>query len=86
MHCARKTLILRESLREQAEYAYVADRYLDEGCDLRVYVNAYPIAEVVAFMQSYGFAVTKVEDRRTRGQPEMVIDYPHYWTFLVAEH
>ena len=85
LRCTHKTLILRESLKEQAEYAYVTDRFLDEGCDLKVYVNAYSMAEVVAFIESYGFTVQKVEDRRTRGQPEMVINYPHYWTFLVAE-
>jgi ubiquinone/menaquinone biosynthesis C-methylase UbiE len=85
LHSARKTLILRESFKEQAEYAYVIDHYLDDGCDIKVYVNAYPIDEVVAFIQSYGFSVQIIEDWRTRGKPELVIDYPHYWTFLVAE-
>lgn len=85
LHCTRKTLILRESLKEQTEYAYVKDHYLDEGCDLNVYVNSYSIDEVSAFIQSYGFSVQIVEDWRTRGKSEMVIDYAHYWTFLVAK-
>ena len=85
LRCARKTVILRESCKEAGEYRYVLDEYLDAGCGLRVYVNAYPVDEVKAFIGSYGFMVEQVEDRRTSGHPEQVIDYPHYWTFLVAE-
>ena len=29
--------------------------------------------------------VEQVTDRRTGGEPELVIGYPHHWTFLVAE-
>lgn len=82
---ARKTLILRESCKEQSEYAYVTDKYLDKGHDLKVYVNSYCTSELMEFMESYGFRVKQVPDRRSGGQPEMVIDYPHYWTFFVAE-
>ncbi|MDP3181332.1 MAG: class I SAM-dependent methyltransferase [Desulfobaccales bacterium] len=82
--CAAKTVILRESLNEEGSYDYVPDTYLDEGCRLKVYVNAYPLKEVMDFITSYGFAVAAVKDRRTRGRPEMVIGYPHYWKFLVA--
>ncbi len=84
LQCAQKTLILRESMREQSVYTYVKDQYLDDGCNLKVYVNTYSISEVLAFIQSYGFSAQIVEDRRTRGNPELVIDYPHYWAFLVA--
>ena len=82
---ARKTVILRESLKDGAEYRYVRDPYLDEGVDLRVHVNAYDTGEVMAFVESYGFDVRYVEDRRTGGEPELVIDHPHHWGFLVAE-
>ena len=82
--CARKTVVLRESCKEGSEYRYVRDQYLDEGHDLRVHVNAYDIAEWIAFIQSYGFDVERVTDWRTGGRPEMVIDHPHYWQFFVA--
>lgn len=85
LRVARRTVIVRESCKEQGEYLYVQDKYLDEGIDLKVYINAYPIAEFMAFIESYGYRVQRVEDRRTKNQPEMVIDYPHYWTFFVAE-
>lgn len=85
LQSARKTLILRESCKDEAEYRYVRDAYLDEGVDLKVHVNAYPKGEVMEFMESYGFSVRYVEDRHTGGEPELVIDHPHYWTFLVAQ-
>lgn len=85
LRCARKTVILRESCKESAEYAYVRDKYLDEGQELKVYVNAYCTRDVMEFIESYGFRVRYVEDRHTRGQVEMVIDHPHYWKFFVAE-
>ena len=84
LRCARKTVILRESCKVGAEYQYVVDRYLDDATELKVYVNAYDIAEWTAFIESYGYAVECVTDRRTGGEPEAVIDYPHYWKFFVA--
>jgi ubiquinone/menaquinone biosynthesis C-methylase UbiE len=82
---ARKTLVLRESLKDTAEYHYVIDKYLDDGGPLKVHVNAYPIEEVMDFIRSYGFHVTVETDERTQGQPENIIDHPHYWKFLMAE-
>lgn len=84
LYAARKTVILRESCKETGETAYVLDKYLDPGHPLKVYVNAYPLQEWLAFIETYGFQVRQVEDRRSQGKPEMVIDYPHYWTFFVA--
>ena len=85
LRLARRSVILRESCQEEAAYAYVRDKYLDEGVDLNVYVNTYATREIVDFMTSYGFGVRCVGDRHTGGQPELVIDYPHHWTFFVAE-
>ena len=83
--CARKTLILRESLAAASSYAWVRDKYLDPGCALSVHVNTYAVDDVLAFIHKRGFRAQVVVDERTQGQPEMVIDYPHYWTFIVAE-
>lgn len=83
--CAGKTLILRESCAQTASYAYVRDRYLDPGQDLKVHVNTYALDDMLAFIESYGFSARAVLDRRTGGQPELVIGYPHFWTFIVAE-
>lgn len=85
LRCARKTVILRESCKDGSEYHYVRDRYLDPGCDLNVYVNAYDRTELRAFITSYGYEVEFVEDRYSRGRPEMVIGHPHYWEFIVAK-
>lgn len=82
---ARKSVVLRESLKEGAEYHYVRDDFLDPGIDLKVHVNHYDMREVTDFVSSYGFKPEIVTDRRSGGQPEMVIGYPHYWTFMVAD-
>lgn len=84
LKATRRTLLLRESLKEGASYSYVRDDFLDPGVDLKVHVNAYDRGEVIRFIESYGFSVDQVTDRRTGGKAEVVIGYPHYWTFLVA--
>jgi len=84
LRMARKTVILRESLKDGAEYRYVRDDYLDEGVDIKVHVNAYDMNEVMAFIESYGFAVRHEVDRRTGGEAEAVIGHPHHWAFLAA--
>ena len=82
---ARRTVILRESITDGARYSYVTDHFLDPGTNLKVHVNAYDRGEIVAFLSERGFAVSEEVDRRTGGKPELVIGYPHHWTFLVAE-
>lgn len=82
---ARRTVVIRESLAPQGSYHYVTDRFLDAGVELKVYVNTYPLAEVMNFIQSYGWRVHDVVDAYTGGKPQDVIGYPHYWRFLIAE-
>lgn len=84
LRMAKKTVVLRESLKHGAEYHYVRDNFLDPGVDLNVHVNHYDLDDVMSFIQRYGFAVRYVQDRRTRGAPESVIGHLHYWGFLVA--
>jgi len=81
---ARRTVVLRESCKHQAEYRYVLDPYLDDGHALNVHVNAYDLREWTDFICARGFDVTTVVDRRTNGEPELVVDQPHYWKFFVA--
>ena len=84
LKAARKSLILRESIKDGAEYRYVRDAFLDPGHDLCVHVNAYDRRDIITFIEARGFAVDEVKDRRTQGNPESVIGYPHWWSFLVA--
>lgn len=85
LELARKSTILRESIAEQSQYQYVKDKYLDEDVDLWVHVNTYGRSEVEEFIRQRGFDVRFITDRRTGGEPEMVIDYPHHWQFLEAK-
>jgi len=84
LRITRKSVILRESIKDGATYSYVTDRFLDEGCDLKVHVNAYDRTEIADFIRGYGFEPEFVIDDRSEGRPEMVIGHPHYWTFVVA--
>lgn len=81
---ARKSIVLRESFKQGAEYHYVRDEFLDPEVVLNVHVNHYDIDDVVNFIAARGFTAEVVFDRRSGGRPESVIGYPHYWTFIVA--
>ena len=84
LRIARKSVVIRESLHDEARYQYVIDRFLDPGAELRVHVNTYATAEVADFVSSYGFKVSVVKDDRAGDEPELVIGYPHYWKFLIG--
>jgi hypothetical protein len=77
--------LLRESIKEQSEYSYVKDNYLDRGNNLNVYVNHYGQDELIKFFSHYGYEVELITDLHTGGKVEMVIDHPHYWKFMLAK-
>jgi len=83
LRSARKTVILRESIQDEARYRYVVDGYLDSPEPLRTHVNTYSRSEINAVASELGFSTRFLPDRRTGGEAELVIDYPHYWTFVV---
>lgn len=84
--CARKRIVLRESLSDTSVVRFTPDPYLDEGKrHIHVYHNTYQRAEVIAFMEERGFDVTPVVDDRSGGRVEMVVDIPHDWGVLYGE-
>lgn len=86
LKCARKRVLLRESLGEDLIVRYTPDPYLDESKKhIRVYHNTYPLNEVVGFIKDFGFSITRIPDRRTNDGVEMVVDIPHHWRILLAE-
>ena len=86
LRCAKKRIVLRESMGDALVVRYTPDPYLDPGKrHVRVYHNTYPLDEVAAFMKEHGFSVTPVVDRRTNDGVEMVVDIPHWWRILVGE-
>ncbi len=82
---SQKTVLIRESIKEKSEYLYVKDCYLDDGINLNVYVNHYGQDEIIKFINKYGFEAEVITDLRSRGNPEIVINYPHYWKFILAK-
>lgn len=85
LNVARSTVIVRESCRDESSYRYVTDQFLDSGCHLKVYVNEYGTDELMEFIRTHGFHVESIVDRRTAGEAELVIGYPHYWKFFFAQ-
>jgi SAM-dependent methyltransferase len=86
LECTTRRILVRESIADELVIRYTPDPYLDEGKrHIKVYHNTYPMDEVVAFMDSYGFTVTKIPDRRSDDGVEMVVDIPHYWRILLGE-
>ncbi len=84
LRAARKSVILRESIADFSRYSYVVDRYLDPGVNLKVHVNTYHRADIGRFIEDYDFEVTFHVDDFCGGQPQQVIDRPHWWTFVEA--
>jgi len=84
LQCARKSVILRESIADEASTQYVVDRFLDDDACVKVHVNTYARSEIMALIAEHGFVASEYVDRRSDGKVEMVIGYPHHWTFIVA--
>jgi 2-polyprenyl-3-methyl-5-hydroxy-6-metoxy-1,4-benzoquinol methylase len=82
---ARKSVILRESIKQGAEHHYVEDQFLEAQRAMYVHVNHYDGDEMLEFSQSRGFSAELHTDHRTNGVPEEVIGHLHHWTFLVAD-
>lgn len=84
--CARKRIVLRESLGDTSIVRFTPDPYLDDGKrHIHVFHNTYEMAEVMAFMETRGFDVTPLVDDRSGGRVEMVVDIPHTWRVLYGE-
>lgn len=85
LRCAKKTLLIRESLYNNLIIRYQPDPYIDtDKVGMRAYANTYPQKEVIHLIESEGFEVSPIVDERTQNKPEMVIDIPHYWKILLA--
>jgi hypothetical protein len=82
---AKSSVLLRESIAETAFYSYREDRYLDPGDPCYVYVNTYSKTDLKEFCLERGFSVQFINDEYTSSQPQSVIGYPHYWTFMLAK-
>ena len=85
LRSARKSVILRESIGDEASYSYVLDNYLDAPEPLRVHVNTYDRKDIAALAVELGFSTQFITDRRTGGELELVIDHPHHWCFVVMQ-
>jgi len=86
LRCARKRILIRESLGDALRVDFREDAYIDEGKrHLRTYFNTYPGEEVERMIRDAGFAVTRILDRRTGDGSETVCGAPVRWRILLGE-
>ena len=80
-----KAIIIRDNFGAKTVVKWERDGYLDEGFNhLKGYWNQWSRYEMTAFLLELGYRSDFIEDRRTRGRVEMVVDKPYRWSWLVA--
>jgi SAM-dependent methyltransferase len=81
-----RTLLLRDNFGPRTVIRWERDGFLDPGHNhLKGYWNEWGEGEVEGFLRQEGFdSVIWIEDRRTGGRAEMVVEKPYHWRFLLA--
>ncbi len=80
-----EVIVIRDNFGPETVIRWEIDGYLDPGFNhLKAYWNQWSTAEVTGFLKEYGYTCAPMTDRRTRGQMELVVDKPYYWSWLVA--
>ncbi len=83
----KKALFIRTLMDEQAEYRYLVTDYPrmpEKYRYLRAYYNIYPIGEVTAAIEGYGFEVKNIVDEWTGDEDEYVKGKRYPWRCLLA--
>jgi 2-polyprenyl-3-methyl-5-hydroxy-6-metoxy-1,4-benzoquinol methylase len=80
---ARHYILIRTNLGFKTITRWEIDGHLDQGFNhLKAYWNQYSESLVTEFMSELGFELAPIQDRRTRGQMELVVGKPYYWKIL----
>jgi SAM-dependent methyltransferase len=78
-------LVIRDNFGPQTVIRWEEDGFLDEGFNhLCGYWNRWSTREVTEFLAKRAFETKIVLDQRTKGQMELVVNKPYYWSWLVA--
>jgi hypothetical protein len=80
-----ETIVLRDNFGSATRVRWETDGYLDPGYNhLKGYWNRWGKGEMEEFLGDLGFKALWMEDRRTRGEVEMVVGKPYTWGFCLA--
>jgi hypothetical protein len=81
-----ETIIVRDNFGEKTVIRWDIDGFLDEGFNhLKAYWNLWGRNEVETFLNDLGYRVSFLEDKRTKGEVELVVGKPYTWEFLLAQ-
>ncbi|MDR0356706.1 MAG: class I SAM-dependent methyltransferase [Deltaproteobacteria bacterium] len=81
-----KALLIRDNFGEGTIIRWETDGFLDPGYNhLKGYWNQWSRKEVGDFLRRRGYKTSFIEDARTKGGLELVVEKPYYWSWLLAE-
>jgi hypothetical protein len=81
-----KVLVIRDNFGPKTVVKWELDGFLDLGFNhLKGYWNQWSRQEVADFLHQVGYRTTFVDDLRTKGKTELVVNKPYRWSWLVAD-
>lgn len=86
MENGARTILVRDNFGATTRVVWETDGFLDPGFNhLKGYWSRWGRSEVEEFLGDMGYDARWIEDRRSRGQVELVVGKPYTWGFLLAE-
>jgi SAM-dependent methyltransferase len=80
-----EAIVIRDFFGRKTVVRWETDGFLDPGFNhLKGYWNEWSRTEVTGFLSASGYQTTFVVDSRTKGKPELVVNKPYRWSWLVA--
>ena len=81
-----EAVVIRDNFGPETRRLRETDGYLDPGWNhLEGWWNRGGRGEMEEFLGDLGWSAEWIEDRRTKGEPELVVGKPYTWGFLLAK-
>jgi SAM-dependent methyltransferase len=79
-------ILIRDNFGQETKILWETDGYLDEGFNhLKGYWNKWSMEELDQFFKVNSFKTSWIEDKRTAGLEELVVDKSYNWSWLLAK-
>jgi SAM-dependent methyltransferase len=78
-------ILIRDNFGQETKILWETDGYLDEGFNhLKGYWNKWSIREIEDFFKAYSYKILWINDKRTGGMEELVVDKIYNWGWVLA--